>query len=248
MELTPKKLNIIKSVNIRFENNGEVDYLEDRLLKDLPIVGSKKINNKNYHIIKIKGEQRLVTKSKAFVEITEGIAKCIHSKGSNVDSELGITLYRLEKNDEVDCKVVSETDYLALVEKDKARNYNVNLVDALLDLKTDYNPLGFSEVEPLKVIHLAKEADINTIVLGYTPKQYASLADLIQALHKVYQFEHVVTHHCASEKRKRDPGGFFEWDKLTNHKYVESLKKEVKDFQVTPSNDAERKKGGKWPP
>ncbi len=90
-------------------------------------------------------------------------------------------------------------------------------------------------------------------LVGYTDAQYKALADLTQALHRLYQFPYVITHHFAARARKRDPGGYFDWDKflgdanLAELRTTTSFKWDPGDDARAPKGFAERQHAGCWP-
>ncbi|OFY71717.1 MAG: hypothetical protein A3G23_13545 [Bacteroidetes bacterium RIFCSPLOWO2_12_FULL_37_12] len=173
--------------------------------------------------------------------------KCINPYGVDLDTkEEGITLYRMSKDQELQCTTEDKTIFVN-VSKTDITDYNNKLLDKVLKKEIKRG----NAKERLEIIEEMIDEQFNKLI-GYTDAQYASLADLTQALHQIYQFKHVVSHHFADHKRKRDPGSYFDWDKYISHNYLKEMrmlngfKWDINDDNRKPKEFAERIHAGKW--
>jgi len=183
----------------------------------------------------------------ARVEVKDNKCKCTHARGVDLDTEgEGITLYHMAKNQELPCRTAG-SKHFAKVPKTDITTYNDNLLTQAI---AEEESRG---TQKEKIQHLVTMTDADFAkLLGYTDAQYAALADLTQALDRIYHFTAVVTHHYAARARKRDPGGYFDWDKFLGHAYLADMR-ESAPFQWDPSvatrspkGYAERAHAGKW--
>lgn len=190
------------------------------------------------------GALELKAAKKDSVKVKDGTA----TASADVDMDTigeGITLYRLKKGESFPGREANGgSDRFATIPKARIEAFCKAQLDAAIDDKFGYGPfrpfVGMSD------------ADFAAFI-GYTDAQYKALADLTQALQRVYQFKTIVTHHYAAEKRKRDPGVQFDWDKYLGHPFMADLraapafKWDPADDKRKPKSFAERTHTGKWP-
>lgn len=177
------------------------------------------------------------------VKVKDGTATCT-AAGCDLDSTgEGITLYRMKKDESFPGREAGGSRF-ATVPKAKI----VEFCRAQLDAAIDENHTR-GAFRPFADMPDAEFASF----IGYTDAQYKALADLTQALHRVYQFKTVVTHHYAAKERKRDPGVQFDWDRYLGDAALAELRG-VAAFTWDPADDkrkprafAERTHTGKWP-
>jgi hypothetical protein len=185
--------------------------------------------------------------NKNSVKVTSGACKCIATKGVDLDSKTeGITLYRMDKDAELPCEMIGKDIYASVPVTDITK-YSDGLLDAALKVSEKRG----KDTEKLETLMALGDENYKKL-LGYTDAQYAALADLTQALLRIYQFKRIISHHYAAKKRKRDPGGYFDWDKYIGHEYLadvrilERFKWKAADPNRKPLSFAEREDAGVW--
>jgi hypothetical protein len=178
------------------------------------------------------------------VEVKDGNIKCTHNAGCNFDSTgEGITLYQMKKDDVLPGREEAGARF-ATAPKAGIIAFCTKQLDEALDAESTYK--AFRPIAGLS------DADFEKLA-QYTDAQYKSLADLTQAIHRLYQFKHVISHHFAAQQRKRDPGGYFDWDKylgdaaLSELRQLPEFKWDSADSARKPKGFAERTHTGNWP-
>jgi hypothetical protein len=195
----------------------------------------------------------LKVSNNARVKFEDDKCTCTHATGVDLDTEgEGITLYRMKKDEELPAEKKKDGTILAKVKKADIDSYNDGLLD---DANKKEKDRGSQKESVKKLLDLADDAFEKMV--GYTDAQYASLADLTQALFRIYNFKGVFTHHYAARhssgtSRKRDPGGYFDWDeflgnaRLAEMQKVERFKWKASDAARKPKGNAERTHSGLW--
>jgi len=185
--------------------------------------------------------------NKKSVKVTSGTCKCVASKGVDLDAKAeDITLCRMAKDEELPCEIDGGNIYADVPVADITQYVN-DLLEGALKVSEKRKP----DIEKLEILMALSDENYKRL-LGYTEAQYASLADLAQALQRIYRFKRILSHHYAAKKRKRDPGGYFDWDKFLSHEYLADVrmlnkfKWEPTDPKRKPLGFAERNDAGVW--
>lgn len=180
---------------------------------------------------------------KAAVEVKDGKATCT-ADGCDLDTTgEGITLYRMKKGESFPGREEGGDRFATVPKSDIIKFCKAQLDKAIDATHTRGAFRPFADMS---------DAQFATFI-GYTDAQYKALADLTQALHRIYQFKTVVTHHYAARQRKRDPGVQFDWDKylgdpaLADLRALPKFKWSPADPNRKPKSFAERTHSGKWP-